>query len=99
VAYKIRLKGKTQTDLILVGSLKGGGSITTLERHQDRRLALAVLNPDGSIFRLKRQIGTRADVVLGERIRAPQRKREPFEGLCGFLDVAAYGPPPIPEIV
>ena len=99
MAYRIRLKGKTQEDLILVGSLKRGGLITTLARHQDRQLCLAILNPDGSIVRLKKQIGTRDDIGLGERLRAPQRKAEPFEEICERLDIMADGPPPIPEIV
>lgn len=98
MAYRIRLEHKTQDDLILVGSLKRGGLITTLERHRDRQLALAVLNPDGSIFRLGKRIGSRDEITLGERIRAPQRKAEPFEAMCDYLDVVADGPPPIPEI-
>jgi len=99
VAYRIKVKGKTQNDLILVGSLKRGGLITTLARHQDRQFCLAILNPDGCIVRLKKQIGARNDIGLGERIRAPQRKAEPFEDVCKYLDLAADGPPPIPEIV
>ena len=99
MAYRIRLKGKTQDDLILVGSLKRSGLITTLDRHRERQLSLAVLNPDGTIFRLRNQIGTRDDVVLGERIRAPQPKANPFEEMCDYLDIMADGPPPIPEIV
>ena len=99
MAYRIRLKGKTQNDLILVGSLKKGGLITTLDRHRERQLALAMLNPDGTIFRLRNQIGTRDDVVLGERIRAPQRKAKAFEEMLDYLDIMADGPPPIPEIV
>lgn len=98
MAYRIRLKGKQQEDLILAGSLKRGGLITTLERHRDRLLSLAILNPDGTIFRLREQIGARSDVTLGKRIRAPQRKAKPFEEMCDYLDVMADGPPPIPEI-
>jgi len=98
MAYRIRVKSSSRDDLILVGSLKEGGAITTLDRHRDRQLSLAVLNPDGTVFRLRKQIGTRQDIELGARIHAPRRKPEPFEGLCNGLDAMAGDVPPIPPL-
>ena len=98
MAYRMHLKSSRRSDLILVGSLKRGGLITTLDRHYDHQLALAVLNPDGMVNRLRKQIGTREDIELGVRVRAPQRKPEPFREFCALLDVMVGDVPPIPSL-
>ena len=102
MAYQIRLKGKQQEDLILVGSLKRGGIITTPERHRDVLLGLAYLNEDGEIMRLHEQIGTRADITITGRVKAPQRRQTYADNLCGlatWLDAACGDlPADIPEI-
>ena len=84
MAYRIRIKGKAQDNLILVGSLKRGGIITTPERHRDRLLGLAYLNEDGEIMRLQKQIGTRSDITITERVKAPQRRATYSYGLKGI---------------
>jgi len=101
MAYRMKIKGKTQEDLILVGSLKRGGRITTLDRHYNWQMSLAILNEDGEIMRLQRKIGTRDDITLCGRVKAPQRKATMADGievLCGTLDAWCGDLPDVPVI-
>ncbi len=82
MAYTIRLKDKKQRNLILVGSLRKGGLITTAQRHWDRLLALAYLTGDGKIVRLQKQIGTRNDIMITRRVKVPQRRATLADGVC-----------------
>lgn len=61
--------------LLLIGpSLKVGGPLATQTQYRNGDISFAQLNPDGTVFRFREQIGTRKEIKIIRRVQLPKPK-------------------------